>query len=52
MERIPATMATQHPDSATTYVPAQKEPQEALDVLTPVSHGGGVDEYMIDFVRR
>ncbi|MGA7075004.1 MAG: phosphoenolpyruvate carboxylase [Halobacteriota archaeon] len=50
MERIPATMATQHPDSATVYVPVQKEPQEALDVLTPVSRGGlGIDEYMIDF---
>ena len=50
MERIPATMATQHPDSATVYVPVQKEPQEALDVLTPVSSGGlGLNEHMIDF---
>ncbi|MGZ4903516.1 MAG: phosphoenolpyruvate carboxylase [Halobacteriota archaeon] len=50
MKKIPATMATQHPDSATTYVPVQKEPAEALDALKPVNQGGfGIDEYMIDF---
>jgi len=50
MQRIPATMATQHPDSATTYVPVQKEPDEALQVLKPTHQGGfGIDEYMIDF---
>lgn len=50
LKRIPATMATQHPDSASTYVPVQKEPEEALDVLKPVNQGGfGIDEYMIDF---
>ena len=50
MQRIPATMATQHPDSATTYVPVQKEPEEAVEVLRPVSRGGfGIEEYMIDF---
>jgi len=43
-------MATQHPDSASTYVPVQKEPEEALDALRPISQGGfGIDEYMIDF---
>jgi len=50
MRRIPATMATQHPDSATTYVPVQKEAEEALKVLMPTKKGGfGIDEYMIDF---
>jgi len=50
LKRIPATMATQHPDSASTYVPVQKEPEEALDALKPVDRGGfGIDEYMIDF---
>jgi len=50
LKRIPATMATQHPDSASTYVPVQKEPEEALDVLKPINKGGfGIDEYMIDF---
>ncbi len=50
MNEIPATMATQHPDSASTYVPVQKEPEEALEALKPVNKGGfGIDEYMIDF---
>jgi len=43
-------MAKQHPDSATTYVPVQKEPQEAIDALKPVNRGGlRIDECMIDF---
>jgi len=50
MNKIPTTMATQHPDSATTYVPVQKEPEEALEDLKPINQGGfGIDEYMIDF---
>ncbi len=50
MRRIPATMATQHPDSATTYVPVQKEAEEAVKVLMPTRQGGfGIEEYMIDF---
>ena len=50
MRKIPATMATQHPDSATTYVPVQKEAEEAMKVLMPTKKGGfGIDEYMIDF---
>jgi phosphoenolpyruvate carboxylase len=50
MRRIPATMATQHPDSATTYVPVQKEAEESVKVLTPTRQGGfGIEEYMIDF---
>ncbi len=43
-------MATQHPDSATTYVPVQTEPTEALGVLRPTNQGGfGIAGYMIDF---
>jgi phosphoenolpyruvate carboxylase len=50
MGKIPATMFTQHPDSATTYVPVQKEAEEAVKVLMPTRQGGfGIDEYMIDF---
>jgi hypothetical protein len=50
MRRIPATMATQHPDSATTYVPVQKEAEEAVKVLMPARQGGfGIEEHMIDF---
>ena len=50
LTRISATMATQHPDSASTYIPVQKEPKVALDVLRPRSKDGfGIEEYMIDF---
>lgn len=49
MRRIPATMSTQYPDSATTYVPVQKE-AETVKVLMPTRQGGfGTEEYMVDF---
>ncbi len=47
--RIPATMMTQHPDSASRYVPIQEEPEEAIEALLPPPGGLGLDEVMVDF---
>jgi phosphoenolpyruvate carboxylase len=47
--KIPATMGTQHPDSASKYVPIQEEAQEAATALTPPPEGLGLEEFMIDF---
>lgn len=49
MSRIPATMLTQHPDSASRYVPIQEEPEEAIHGLLPPPEGLGIDEVMVDF---
>jgi phosphoenolpyruvate carboxylase len=46
---IPATMMTQHPDSASRYVSVRDEPQEAIDALTPQPIGLGLQEVMIDY---
>ncbi len=46
---VPATMLTQHPDSASRYVPIQEEPDEAVHGLLPAPGGLGADEVMIDF---
>ncbi len=45
MRKIPAAMATQHPDSAVKYVPVQEEPEEARECFTEY----GFDEYMVDY---
>ncbi len=42
-------MLTQHPDSASRYVPIQEEPDEAIQGLLPVPDGLGADEVMVDF---
>ena len=42
-------MMTQHPDSASRYVPVAGEPKEAIDALTPQPIGLGLDEVMVDY---
>lgn len=50
MERVPAVMATQHPDSARKYVPVQKEVDEALlSFLDGKDEGVSFDEYKVDY---
>jgi phosphoenolpyruvate carboxylase len=46
---IPCAMATQHPDSASRYVPVQEEEVEALQCLASQNGGLGCDEYMVDY---
>lgn len=46
---IPATMMTQHPDSASRYVSVRDEPNEAIDALTPQPIGLGLEEVMVDY---
>ncbi len=48
-DRLPATILTQHPDSASRYVPIQDEPEEAIHGLLPAPEGLGADEVMVDF---
>jgi phosphoenolpyruvate carboxylase len=46
---IPATMMTQHPDSASRYVSVRDEPREAIDALTAQPIGLGLEEIMVDY---
>lgn len=46
---VPSAMITQHPDSASRYVPIQEEPEEAVRALLPPPEGLGADEVMVDF---
>ncbi|OKY78260.1 MAG: Phosphoenolpyruvate carboxylase [Candidatus Methanohalarchaeum thermophilum] len=48
--KIPTTMVTQHPDSATKYTPIQDEAEEGLDSLKKEEDSGlGSEEYMVDY---
>ena len=47
--RIPTSMATQHPDSASRYIPIQEEPEEAVGALAPQPEGLGIEEFMVDY---
>ncbi len=42
-------MMTQHPDSASRYVPVRDEPREAIDALTAQPIGLGLEEVMVDY---
>lgn len=48
-ERIPRTMVTQHPDSASRYTAIQEEAKEAVHALSPPPMGLGIEEVMVDF---
>jgi phosphoenolpyruvate carboxylase len=49
VSRLPRTMATQHPDSATRYIAIQEEAKEAVQALSPSPLGFGIEEIMVDF---
>ncbi|MEM3088902.1 MAG: phosphoenolpyruvate carboxylase, partial [Candidatus Bathyarchaeia archaeon] len=48
MRKIPATMATQHPDSASKYVPVTEEPDEAVFSFKNL----GCEEYLVDYMSK
>lgn len=50
--KIPSTMATQHPDSATRLVRVSEEVDEALRSLKQSEDGLGCDEYLIDYMGK
>lgn len=50
--KIPSTMATQHPDSATKLVRVGEEVDEALSCLKQSEDGIGCDEYLIDYMGK
>ena len=48
--RVPLAMCTQHPDSASKYIDANSEIEEAIHDLLPFEKGGFCcDEKMIDY---
>jgi phosphoenolpyruvate carboxylase len=52
MRKIPMTMATQHPDSATKFVPIRDEVEEAAFALKRPNQGLGCEEYMVDYMGK
>jgi len=48
MRKIPTTMATQHPDSASKYVPVTEEPDEAVFSFKNL----GCEEYLVDYMSK
>lgn len=52
MRKIPMTMATQHPDSATKFVPIRDEVEEAAFSLKKPNEGLGCGEYMVDYMGK
>ena len=51
--RVPATMATQDSDSASTYIGSEEEIEEAVDCLSPREEGGfGAGELVVDFAEK
>ncbi|MEM2895984.1 MAG: phosphoenolpyruvate carboxylase [Candidatus Bathyarchaeia archaeon] len=51
MRKIPITMATQHPDSASKFVSVNEEVGEAIDCLKR-KNGLRCDEYMVDYMSK
>ena len=52
MRKIPASMVTQHADSASRFVSVSEEPNEAVNVLKRDIGGLGCDEYMLDYMGK
>jgi phosphoenolpyruvate carboxylase len=52
MRKIPSSMATQHADSASKFVPVSEEPSEAINALSREGTGLGCDEFMLDYMSK
>ena len=52
MRKIPASMVTQHADSASKFVSVSEEPGEAVKALNRDDGGLGCDEYMLDYMGK
>ena len=50
--KIPCTMATQHPDSATRVVSVSEEVEEAVQCLKHQDQGLACDEYLVDYMGK
>ena len=52
MRKIPASMVTQHADSASKFVSVSEEPNEAVNALNREDGGLGCDECMLDYMSK